>query len=152
MGESGSIDAAPRGQQDRCAGPAEFSAACRNRRLTRRFSAKIPSLPICSDFQEFYRDEYVLAFPTPAGGASIRDIDEKALYTRGSYSSRFPARTPSAPGYGHSCPAKTDMNPSCRHVCAFAESCEPDRQALAGWHIELECAQEVGRSCDLAAR
>jgi hypothetical protein len=41
-------------------------------------------------FKEFYQDEYVLAFPTPAAGASIGDIDEKALYTRGSYSSQIP--------------------------------------------------------------
>ena len=41
-------------------------------------------------WKEFYRDEFVLAFPTPVEGASIRDIDEKALYTRGSYSSQIP--------------------------------------------------------------
>ena len=41
-------------------------------------------------FKEFYRDEFVLAFPTPDAGISIRDIDEKALYTRGSYSSQIP--------------------------------------------------------------
>jgi hypothetical protein len=41
-------------------------------------------------FKEFYRDEYVLAFPTPDGSESIADVDEKALYTRGSYSSQIP--------------------------------------------------------------
>jgi len=41
-------------------------------------------------WKEFYCDEFVLAFPTPAAGASIRDVDEKALYTRGSYSSQIP--------------------------------------------------------------
>ena len=41
-------------------------------------------------WKDFYRDEFVLAFPTPVVGASIRDIDEKALYTRGSYSSQIP--------------------------------------------------------------
>lgn len=41
-------------------------------------------------WKEFYRDEFVLAFPTPAAGASIDDLDEKALYTRGSYSSQIP--------------------------------------------------------------
>ena len=41
-------------------------------------------------WKEFYCDEVVLAFPTPAGNASIPDVDEKALYTRGSYSSQIP--------------------------------------------------------------
>ena len=41
-------------------------------------------------WREFYRDEFVLAFPTPAAGAAITDVDEKALYTRGSYSSQIP--------------------------------------------------------------
>jgi len=41
-------------------------------------------------WKEFYRDEFVLAFPTPAAGATIPDADEKALYTRGSYSSQIP--------------------------------------------------------------
>ncbi|MGD0781700.1 MAG: glycosyl hydrolase, partial [Candidatus Aminicenantales bacterium] len=37
---------------------------------------------------EFYRDVAVVAFPTPASGASIADIDEKALYIREPYSSK----------------------------------------------------------------
>jgi len=41
-------------------------------------------------WKEFYRDEFVLAFPTPAARAFIPDVDEKALYTRGSYSSQIP--------------------------------------------------------------
>jgi len=36
----------------------------------------------------FYRDVAVLAFPTPAAGPSIADIDEKALYVRAPYSSQ----------------------------------------------------------------
>lgn len=39
-------------------------------------------------WQEFYRDEVVLAFPTPAGSARIVDVDEKALYHRAPYSSQ----------------------------------------------------------------
>ena len=35
----------------------------------------------------YYKDEYVLAFPTPAGAARIDDIDGKALYYRGSMTS-----------------------------------------------------------------
>ncbi|HOX57617.1 MAG TPA: glycosyl hydrolase [Candidatus Paceibacterota bacterium] len=37
---------------------------------------------------DFYRDEIVLAFPTPAGNERISDIDEKALYVRAPYSSQ----------------------------------------------------------------
>lgn len=37
--------------------------------------------------QGFYRDSMVLAFPTPEPGARIDDIDEKALYKRGPFSS-----------------------------------------------------------------
>jgi hypothetical protein len=36
----------------------------------------------------FYRDVAVLAFPTPAAGPAIADIDEKALYVRAPYSSQ----------------------------------------------------------------
>ena len=36
----------------------------------------------------YYRDVAVLAFPTPAGGPLIADIDEKALYVRAPYSSQ----------------------------------------------------------------
>jgi hypothetical protein len=36
---------------------------------------------------DFYRDEVVLAFPTPTGNQRISDIDEKALYVRAPYSS-----------------------------------------------------------------
>ena len=36
----------------------------------------------------FYRDEAVLAFPTPDGGSTIQDFEEKALYYRAPYSSQ----------------------------------------------------------------
>ena len=37
---------------------------------------------------DYYRDVAVLAFPTPAAGPAIADIDEKALYVRAPYSSQ----------------------------------------------------------------
>jgi hypothetical protein len=54
---------------------------------------------------DFYRDVAVLAFPTPRGAGTIRDIDEKALYVRAPYSSQrgvkpflpSPADYPSVP-------------------------------------------------------
>jgi len=37
---------------------------------------------------DYYRDVAVLAFPTPASGPAIADIDEKSLYVRAPYSSQ----------------------------------------------------------------
>jgi hypothetical protein len=48
-------------------------------------------------WKEFYLDVVVLAFPTPAEGAHIAYVDEKALYTRGSYSSQIPGPYSSLP-------------------------------------------------------
>jgi hypothetical protein len=39
-------------------------------------------------WKEFYRDVYVVAFPTPAGAYRIPDVNEKALYFRPPYSSQ----------------------------------------------------------------
>jgi len=41
-------------------------------------------------WKEFYQDVVVLAFPKISGNARIAYVDEKALYTRGSYSSQIP--------------------------------------------------------------
>jgi hypothetical protein len=54
------------------------------------FGVETLSPDLLKVWREFYRDEFVLAFPTPPAVASIADIDEKALYTRGSYSSQIP--------------------------------------------------------------
>lgn len=43
---------------------------------------------LAKTWSEFYRDECVLAFPTPEGKAAIADIGEKAIYYRDPYSSR----------------------------------------------------------------
>ena len=40
-------------------------------------------------WEEFYIDDYVLAFPAIHGEARTPDLEEKALYTRGSYSSQI---------------------------------------------------------------
>lgn len=47
-------------------------------------------------WREFYRDVAVLAFPKPQGNRRIADVDEKALYQRGPYSS-FPGVKASLP-------------------------------------------------------
>jgi hypothetical protein len=59
-----------------------------------RFEGRLPQPP---SQEGFYRDIAVLAFPTPAGSYRLPDIQEKALYTRGYYSS--------APGVRSSIPA-----------------------------------------------
>ena len=61
-------------------------------------------------FKEFYRDEFVLAFPTPVAGTSIRDIDEKALYTRGSYSSQIPGPYTTRPWVRPFLPSENDYD------------------------------------------
>jgi hypothetical protein len=53
------------------------------------FGTESLSPELLTIWQQFYRDEFVLAFPTPVAMAMITDIDEKALYTRGSYSSQI---------------------------------------------------------------
>ncbi|MBS1805178.1 MAG: hypothetical protein JST28_17595 [Acidobacteria bacterium] len=40
-------------------------------------------------WEEFYVDDYVLAFPATQGEEKTPDLEEKALYTRGSYSSQI---------------------------------------------------------------
>ena len=40
------------------------------------------------EWQDFYRDEAVLAFPTPDGTNRIADVGEKALYFRDPFSSK----------------------------------------------------------------
>lgn len=72
-------------------GPAAFNARLpQPQPRTPFFGVDTLSPDLLKMWKEFYRDEFVLAFPTPAAGASIRDVDEKALYTRGSYSSQIP--------------------------------------------------------------
>lgn len=72
-------------------GPAEFHAVLlQPEPRAPFFGLETLSPELLKTWKEFYRDEFVLAFPTPAAGASIADIDEKALYTRGSYSSQIP--------------------------------------------------------------
>ncbi len=43
---------------------------------------------LARQWREFYREEAVLAFPTPTGTRRLNDVDEKALYFRAPYSSQ----------------------------------------------------------------
>ncbi len=65
---------------------------------------------------DYYHDEYVIAFPTPAGNARISNTDKKALYYRGSVSSqgeapRLPSPVGETPIPGNQCiPVGTIIN------------------------------------------
>jgi len=70
-------------------GPAKFEAALpRPKRRPAYFGDRGLPAALQKAMDEFYRDVAVLAFPTPTPGASIADIDEKALYIREPYSSK----------------------------------------------------------------
>ncbi len=71
------------------AGPARFDAVLpRPAPRTPYFGEKTLTPELHKQWAEFYRDEAVLAFPTPPGGARLADADEKALYFREPYSSK----------------------------------------------------------------
>jgi hypothetical protein len=72
-------------------------------------------------FKEFYRDEYVLAFPTPATGTLISDIDEKTLYTRGSYSSQIPGPYTRRPWVRPFLPSGTKYETVPAHDCVASD-------------------------------
>lgn len=63
-------------------------------------------------WRDFYRDEVVLAFPTPSGKARIADLDEKALYYRAPYSSQ--------PGVKPFLPAPSDYTEVPMEQCVAA--------------------------------
>jgi hypothetical protein len=70
-------------------GPSRFDAALpRPKRRPAYFGDRGLPAALQKAMDEFYRDVAVVAFPTPAAGASIADIDEKALYIREPYSSK----------------------------------------------------------------
>ncbi|HEY1896408.1 MAG TPA: glycosyl hydrolase [Terracidiphilus sp.] len=76
--------------ETRITGPARFDAQLpRPESRTPFFGEDTLTPELRTEWSDFYVDEFVLAFPAPAGDARIADIDEKALYTRGSYSSQI---------------------------------------------------------------
>ncbi|MBE7502411.1 MAG: hypothetical protein HS113_19425 [Verrucomicrobiales bacterium] len=70
-------------------GPARFSAVLAQPPPRRPFFGEgaLPP-PLEEARKKFYQDVAVFAFPTPAGGRRLAEIDEKALYTRAPYSSQ----------------------------------------------------------------
>ena len=64
---------------------------------------------LAKEWSEFYRDECVLAFPTPDGKTRIADIGEKAIYYRDPYSSR--------PGVKSFLPAPAEFSSAPKNEC-----------------------------------
>ena len=95
---------------------------------------------------EFYRDVAVLAFPTPAAGASIADIDEKALYVRAPYSSQ-PGVKPFLPVAGRSIPPSPPARPSIPRASSTSRTSSRPTAGSPG-----TCRPAAGRSCASAAR
>lgn len=76
--------------ETRVHGPSHFDAQlARPQPRTPFFGEETLTPELHKIWQEFYIDDFVLAFPAPAGNARIGDLAEKALYTRGSYSSQI---------------------------------------------------------------
>ncbi len=75
------------------AGPMRYDAVLPLPQPRKPFFGVGPMTPeMRKQWSDFYRDETVLAFPTPAGKARLTDTDHKALYYRAPYSS-----TPNTP-------------------------------------------------------
>jgi hypothetical protein len=71
------------------AGPMHFSAKLRRPRPREPFFGMGTLTPeLKKEWQDFYRDTAVLAFPTPDGSNRMADIDEEALYYRAPFSSQ----------------------------------------------------------------
>ncbi len=67
-----------------------------------------------AEWQDFYRDVAVLAYPTPTGTNRITDLDERALYYRAPFSSR--------PGVKPFLPAPAEFPPMPANACVPATS------------------------------
>ena len=71
------------------AGPVHFDALLpRPAPRTPYFGEQTLTPELHKAWAEFYREECVLAFPTPVGAAQLADADEKALYFRAPFSSQ----------------------------------------------------------------
>jgi hypothetical protein len=86
VGEAGTIHAAPRGRQGRGPGPGRFQGTLRWHRRTAPFWGRAASMR--AQWEGFYRDVAVLAFPTPPNPATLADLDEKSLVYRAPFSSQ----------------------------------------------------------------
>jgi hypothetical protein len=71
-------------------GPGKFHEALpKPKPRTPFFGEETLTRELRKEWEQFYVDDYLLAFPAPQGDSAIADLEEKALYTRGSYSSQI---------------------------------------------------------------
>src|SRR5215469_18947551 len=71
-------------------GPGKFHEALpKPKPRTPFFGEETLTPELHKEWEQFYVDDYLLAFPGPQGDSAIADLEEKALYTRGSYSSQI---------------------------------------------------------------
>ena len=76
------------GSETKVKGPARFEGTLPQPPPRKPFFGEGTLTPeLKKQWQEFYRDEAVIACPTPTGSYRLPDIDEKALYRRAPYSS-----------------------------------------------------------------
>ena len=82
-------------------GPLQYNAILA-KPIPRRpyFGERVFTKELRKQWESYYKDVYVLAFPTPAEGKRIKDSDEKALYYRAPYTSR-PGVKPFLPSLAH---------------------------------------------------
>jgi len=74
--------------ETKVSGPIHFDGALPRPQPRRPFFGEDTlSESLKKKWKDYYKDEYVIAFPTPAGDARIGGVDDKALYYRSSYSS-----------------------------------------------------------------
>ena len=94
-------------------GPMQFSAPLTQPRpRTPYFGLNTLTPELKKEWQKFYRDVAVLAFPTPDGNNRIADVEEKALYHRDPYSSMAGVKPfLPAPAEFPSLPANDCINP-----------------------------------------
>jgi len=82
-------------------GPARFDAVLPRPEPREPYFGRRPmSEEMLAQWESFYEDVAVLAFPTPTAEGTVADVDEKALYYRAPYSSR-PGVKPYLPALAH---------------------------------------------------
>ena len=71
-------------------------------------------------WEEFYLDDYVLAFPATQDEAKTPDLEEKALYTRGSYSSQILGPFTKVPWVRPALPSHSEYPETAAQSCVAA--------------------------------
>lgn len=114
-------------------GPARFDALLPRPKPRTPFFG-MGSLPpaLRKQWEEFYRDELVLAFPTPSGAAKIADVDEKALYHRAPYSSQ-PGVKPFLPAPADHPALAADRCIETSEILDLTSSLQPDGRLV--WEV-----------------